>query len=433
MKITHKDTNKHFFIVLKTFTLLFFVLSSFYLIYNIYHLEKFNHGYMARIQAIYSYTRRFGSYYNNTQEIYTKENHYKTDNVSLIVNKSGNVKTLSEGIKKLRLQLNQLTRNNVWTIAVFENPANYAHFDPIRPEYLHEFDKYGENSVIHRIVKREDLIDTYQSFYGCNIKLTESYIEVGSKIKIRTLYYPIYNKKHLDALLAIDIKNDFIVESLNKYNKNHFSIINMNKKNNIYTLKELLPCSQLSPINLGINLFSVFKMMLFPAFLLSLISTYLKHYLIKKRYAMQRDQMTNFYRRDYYEKKLLKQRNFNLLIIDIDHFKKINDNYGHETGDDVIRHVAKRINNCIRSKDVPVRWGGEEFILSFDDMNHQQLQIKAKKICQSIASFPILNLTITVSIGGISTKNRHFNAVYKAADKALYYSKNNGRNQYTII
>ena len=174
-------------------------------------------------------------------------------------------------------------------------------------------------------------------------------------------------------------------------------------------------------------------MMLFPAFLLSLISTYLKHYLIKKRYAMQRDQMTNFYRRDYYEKKLLKQRNFNLLIIDIDHFKKINDNYGHETGDDVIRHVAKRINNCIRSKDVPVRWGGEEFILSFDDMNHQQLQIKAKKICQSIASFPILNLTITVSIGGISTKNRHFNAVYKAADKALYYSKNNGRNQYTII
>ncbi|WP_244907427.1 GGDEF domain-containing protein [Photobacterium iliopiscarium] len=388
---------------------------------------------MARIQAIYSYTRRFGSYYNNTQEIYTKENHYKTDNVSLIVNKSGNVKTLSEGIKKLRLQLNQLTRNNVWTIAVFENPANYAHFDPIRPEYLHEFDKYGENSVMHRIVKREDLIDTYQSFYGCNIKLTESYIEVGSKIKIRTLYYPIYNKKHLDALLAIDIKNDFIVESLNKYNKNHFSIINMNKKNNIYTLKELLPCSQLSPINLGINLFSVFKMMLFPAFLLSLISTYLKHYLIKKRYAMQRDQMTNFYRRDYYEKKLLKQRNFNLLIIDIDHFKKINDNYGHETGDDVIRHVAKRINNCIRSKDVPVRWGGEEFILSFDDMNHQQLQIKAKKICQSIASFPILNLTITVSIGGISTKNRHFNAVYKAADKALYYSKNNGRNQYTII
>jgi hypothetical protein len=388
---------------------------------------------MARIQAIYSYTRRFGSYYNNTQEIYTKENHYKTDNVSLIVNKSGNVKTLSEGIKKLRLQLNQLTRNNVWTIAVFENPANYAHFDPIRPEYLHEFDKYGENSVMHRIVKREDLIDTYQSFYGCNIKLTESYIEVGSKIKIRTLYYPIYNKKHLDALLAIDIKNDFIVESLNKYNKNHFSIINMNKKNNIYTLKELLPCSQLSPINLGVNLFSVFKMMLFPAFLLSLISTYLKHYLIKKRYAMQRDQMTNFYRRDYYEKKLLKQRNFNLLIIDIDHFKKINDNYGHETGDDVIRHVAKRINNCIRSKDVPVRWGGEEFILSFDDMNHQQLQIKAKKICQSIASFPILNLTITVSIGGISTKNRHFNAVYKAADKALYYSKNNGRNQYTII
>ncbi|WP_235604318.1 GGDEF domain-containing protein [Photobacterium kishitanii] len=132
------------------------------------------------------------------------------------------------------------------------------------------------------------------------------------------------------------------------------------------------------------------------------------------------------------KKKWLKQRNFNLLIIDIDHFKKINDTYGHEVGDDVIRHVAQRINNSIRTKDIAVRWGGEEFIITFTDMTPPQLHIKAGQICHSIASVPILNLSITVSIGGISATDINFNDAYKTADKALYVSKNQGRNQYTI-
>ncbi|PTB30914.1 GGDEF domain-containing protein, partial [Photobacterium phosphoreum] len=195
---------------------------------------------------------------------------------------------------------------------------------------------------------------------------------------------------------------------------------------------ELLPCSELHPINIGINLLSIFKIVFFPTLLLTIIYGYFKTYLIKKRYHIQRDQMTNFYRRDYYEKKWLKQHDFNLLIIDIDHFKKINDTYGHEVGDDVIRQVAERINSLIRDKDIAVRWGGEEFIISFKHMTNKQLHIKAEQICNSIALSPILDINITVSIGGISVTNTHFNNAYTAADKALYISKNNGRNQYTI-
>nr|WP_252895552.1 diguanylate cyclase [Photobacterium phosphoreum] len=59
-------------------------------------------------------------------------------------------------------------------------------------------------------------------------------------------------------------------------------------------------------------------------------------------------------------------------------------------------------------------------------------QKKAQQICDAIALYPILDLDITVSIGGISTTNTDFNDAYKAADQALYYSKNNGRNQITI-
>ncbi|WP_252895549.1 hypothetical protein [Photobacterium phosphoreum] len=206
MKTKHYQFSKQFIAAIKYFTLFFCILSSLYLIYNIYHIENFHNKYLTKVQNIYSYVRRFGSYHNNALEEYKLENHYKTNNVSLIVNTAGNVKILSEGIDKLRSELNSITNNNIWTIAVFENPANYAHFDPIRPEYLNQFDKYGENSVMYRIVEREGLINTYQSFYGCNLKLTESYTENGSHIQIRTLYYPIYNNRHLDALLAIDIK-----------------------------------------------------------------------------------------------------------------------------------------------------------------------------------------------------------------------------------
>ncbi|WP_413516633.1 GGDEF domain-containing protein [Photobacterium phosphoreum] len=433
MKTKHYQFSKQFIAAIKYFTLFFCILSSLYLIYNIYHIENFHNKYLTKVQNIYSYVRRFGSYHNNALEEYKLENHYKTNDVSLIVNTAGNVKILSEGIDKLRSELNSITNNNIWTIAVFENPANYAHFDPIRPEYLNQFDKYGENSVMYRIVEREGLINTYQSFYGCNLKLTESYTENGSNIQIRTLYYPIYNNRHLDALLAIDIKSKCFSETLQKYNNSHFTMINMNKKGNFYKIEELLPCSELHPINIGINLLSIVKIVFFPALLLTIIYGYFKTCLIKKRYHIQRDQMTNFYRRDYYEKKWLKQHDFNLLIIDIDHFKKVNDIHGHEIGDAVIRHVSKRINNCIRSEDIAVRWGGEEFIITFKDMTNEQLYIKAEKICVSIASSPILELDITVSIGGTTATNTHFNDVYKVADKALYFSKSNGRNQYTIV
>lgn len=433
MKTNHPQFKKKFITPIKYFALFFCAFSSLYLIYNIYHLEIFHNRYITKMQGVYSYTRRFGSYYNNTSQKYKLEGDYKKDNVSLIVNTASNVKILSEGIDKLRSELNQITNNNIWTIAVLENPAGYAHFDPIRPEYLTKFDKYGENSVIRRIVKREGLTNTYQSFYGCNLKLTESYIENGSHIQIRTLYYPIYNNKHLDALLAIDIKSKYFSETLQKYNNNHFTILNINKKGNFYKIEELLPCSELHPLNIGINLLSIVKIVFFPALLLTIIYGYFKTCLIKKRYHIQRDQMTNFYRRDYYEKKWLKQHDFNLLIIDIDHFKKVNDIHGHEIGDAVIRHVSKRINNCIRSEDIAVRWGGEEFIITFKDMTNEQLYIKAEKICVSIASSPILELDITVSIGGTTATNTHFNDVYKVADKALYFSKSNGRNQYTIV
>ncbi len=210
------------------------------------------------------------------------------------------------------------------------------------------------------------------------------------------------------------------------------TIISM-ENNNIYRTSELLPCSTVDPINLGINFYTLLKATFLPSLLLMILYHSLTQVIAKKKFILRYDQMTRFYRRDYYESKLINQKNFNLLIIDIDHFKNVNDTYGHEIGDEVIRTVTKRINNCIRKQDIAIRWGGEEFILLFPKMNKEQLTIKAQKICDSISWCPILDINITISIGGISTSDIHFNEAYKAADQALYHSKNNGRNQATIV
>ncbi|PSU71757.1 GGDEF domain-containing protein [Photobacterium phosphoreum] len=413
---------------LKLFTVFFIICSSLYLMYNIFNINKLQKQYVATLEGIYSGARRFGSFYNNTGTVNLTKGQYIFNNVSVIVNSPVEAKILSKGINKLRSQIDKLTDNHIWTIAVFETSSHYSHFDPLRSVYL----KIYDHIVLNSTVKNEGLKDTYQSFYGCNIKLTDIYEEQGTNAILRTVYYPIYNNKKLDALLAIDLNNSVFKNILDTFNRKQMTIISM-ENNNLYQKSELLPCSEVDPIHLGINFYTLLKITFLPSLLLMFLYLSLKKLIINKNFILRYDQMTHFYRRDYYENKLLNQHDFNLLIIDIDHFKKVNDTYGHEMGDKVIRDVTKRINHCIRKNDIAIRWGGEEFMLSFNNITSHQLTKKAQQICDAIALYPILDLDITVSIGGVSTTNTDFNDAYKAADQALYYSKNNGRNQVTIV
>ncbi|UKA22483.1 hypothetical protein IHC92_06285 [Photobacterium damselae subsp. damselae] len=163
---------------------------------------------------------------------------YEKHGVSIIVNQESEVKALSEGIKKLKIELNRVAPNSIWTIAVLENPALYGHFDPLRQEYREGYATYTKNSLMNRIVRIEGIEDTYKHFYGCNIKMTDSYLEQGTNKAVRTIYYPIYNDKKLESILAIDIKSDLISKIINGYNKNELTVINNNNKiHNIYNVK----------------------------------------------------------------------------------------------------------------------------------------------------------------------------------------------------
>ena len=130
-----------------------------------------------------------------------------------------------------------------------------------------------------------------------------------------------------------------------------------------------------------------------------------------------------------------------VLMIDIDHFKKYNDTYGHGAGDGCLRAVAGAISECIlRDEDFVARYGGEEFAVVLPNTDRNGAQMIAEKLLKKIRECNIPHKAsdvadyVTVSIGGttgIVKHSQHASDYIKAADKALYESKKNGRNRYT--
>ncbi|WP_326498597.1 GGDEF domain-containing protein [Catenovulum adriaticum] len=123
-----------------------------------------------------------------------------------------------------------------------------------------------------------------------------------------------------------------------------------------------------------------------------------------------------------------------LLLCDIDHFKQVNDNYGHEAGDIILTQLSTHFKNMVRQQDVVSRWGGEEFLFLLPDANLNSAEAAAENIREKIADIQFKigksSTKITLSIG-VSTlsENRSITDSIGKADKFLYKAKQNGRNQ----
>jgi diguanylate cyclase (GGDEF)-like protein len=130
-----------------------------------------------------------------------------------------------------------------------------------------------------------------------------------------------------------------------------------------------------------------------------------------------------------------------LLMIDLDHFKWINDTYGHPAGDDVLRNVAQTLDEVTRTSDVVGRFGGEEFLILLPDIDETTTKLAAERVRSSVAGLRIITTdkrggqtTIsgrTTSIG-VALYPRHgdtLEALLQAADAAVYEAKEGGRNQ----
>ncbi len=157
------------------------------------------------------------------------------------------------------------------------------------------------------------------------------------------------------------------------------------------------------------------------------------------------DALTQVGNRKFCELNLLNRLNefktnkiqFGLLFLDIDYFKKFNDNYGHSVGDKVLKMVSKTIFNILRGMDIVCRWGGEEFIIIAPNVDTLTLTKIAEKVRtfveKSWLTIENKNLSVTVSIGGtMATSDDTSESLIKRADKLMYLSKQSGRNCVTI-
>lgn len=126
-----------------------------------------------------------------------------------------------------------------------------------------------------------------------------------------------------------------------------------------------------------------------------------------------------------------------LLIIDIDFFKSINDTYGHDAGDDVLREFAKRIRRNVRGIDLACRFGGEEFVVVMPETDMALAYMVAERLRQRVASEPFLvaggskaiDVTISIGIGALEKADDTPETILKRADQAVYLAKRTGRNR----
>lgn len=144
------------------------------------------------------------------------------------------------------------------------------------------------------------------------------------------------------------------------------------------------------------------------------------------------DSLTKIYNRNYFEKyyseMLAGAKPFSVIIFDIDHFKAINDTYGHVVGDKVIRKVVELCQKVASKKGMLFRYGGEEFVLLIEETDKEKLIALAESMRQAVASYEWEKRQITISMG-IASSDADTRDVLHLADKMLYEAKMQGRNK----
>jgi diguanylate cyclase (GGDEF)-like protein len=151
------------------------------------------------------------------------------------------------------------------------------------------------------------------------------------------------------------------------------------------------------------------------------------------------DSLTGIFNKGYFSEYLQyeiarairKQMPFSLIMLDIDHFKLVNDTYGHRRGDYALKTLAEVVRKSKRNADVLARIGGEEFILLLPDTRLSDASRLAERVRKSVEDFPFEEIgKLTVSLGVTEfTQTDNHESILKRVDSALYLAKANGRNR----
>lgn len=171
-----------------------------------------------------------------------------------------------------------------------------------------------------------------------------------------------------------------------------------------------------------------------------------KQRLLEQKYHSYRDSLTQVPNRNAYNERVeLEFRRWKrhkqpicIAVVDIDHFKRINDSFGHAAGDKTLQVIAQNISKCLRATDFFARWGGEEFVVLLPQTSLDNVKKPLEAIRKQIQRIPFKfrekSVTITASLGATNfVPGDTISTAFERADKALYDAKNTGRNRCIII
>jgi diguanylate cyclase (GGDEF)-like protein len=171
--------------------------------------------------------------------------------------------------------------------------------------------------------------------------------------------------------------------------------------------------------------------------------------LIRVHESALRDRLTGAYNRGAFDDRLSSEFQTSrtrgtplaLLLFDIDHFKSLNDNYGHQAGDAVLREVVQSVQRALRAEDVLARYGGEEFAVILKNVSSRSVHVMAERVRVAVEELQIdwqgQEIRATISVGGAYLARTAVieepSAMVAAADEALYQAKHQGRNRVVLV
>jgi len=264
-----------------------------------------------------------------------------------------------------------------------------------------------------------------------------------------------------DCLVGENILQFFVDKESKRIEKNIRRVFNENnigttnyrgKKNNNSTIYEVNSRAIKDENGNSINLVSIIRDVTQKVILEELLEAREKQYkelakeLERKNISLSErvsiDNLTGIKNRYYFDERIKEEVDlakrqkvsFSLLLFDLDHFKHVNDNFGHDIGDKVLKRVTDAVSKIIRSYDIFARWGGEEFVVLMPNTTEAEAVLAAEKIRKAVEDISHPDIEkITISIGiAIWEADDDVDQIFVKADKALYTAKNQGRNRVIV-
>lgn len=291
----------------------------------------------------------------------------------------------------------------------------------------------------------EEINDFFQIKYIYE-EISDIYAQMNDFEK--ALHYHIRYKEINDSLFNIEISEQ-ITEMETKYEteKKEQQIVLLEKDNTIANMEITKQKSMLMYLTTGIILIVIFAIIVIRLFNQKAKTAKALEVANGKLEELSRtDPLTKLCNRRYMNEIIERERvrikrvfePFSFILMDIDHFKNVNDRYGHECGDYILATIAVILRSAVRKQDVVGRWGGEEFLLFLPATSLKGALTIAESIRKKIADYPFnyssTNIAITATLGVSEYKETiSVEACIKLADDALYTGKESGRNRVVSV